>query len=115
MMRLKNFSGSGVRRMQRYYDQVSQLQMVEYSRRDKDRPRAAHGTPLKWHPSISWDRVAAACMRQLRSLDDPGFCLSCGNEAQGCEPDTRNRLCEMCGERHVFGAAELVLILDATK
>lgn len=39
-----------------------------------------------------------------------GFCIACGEEAYGVEPDARNYECESCGERQVFGAAEIALM-----
>jgi len=38
-----------------------------------------------------------------------GFCLACGAERDGCEPDAQNYECESCGEHRVFGAEELML------
>ena len=38
-----------------------------------------------------------------------GFCIVCGDEAWGVEPDARNYECESCGARAVFGAQELLL------
>ena len=51
----------------------------------------------KWHPSITDERIADACDRQLTTLDNPGLCLACGNEQEGCEPDARKYVCESCG------------------
>ena len=48
-------------------------------------------------------------MRRMQSLDNPGFCIACGNEAEGCEPDAREYECEACGESQVYGADELLL------
>jgi hypothetical protein len=42
--------------------------------------------------------------------DDTGFCLDCGNEQSGCEPDARNYECDDCGKRMVFGAAEILMM-----
>ena len=39
-----------------------------------------------------------------------GFCLACGFEQDGCEPDARNYRCEDCGERQVFGAEEILVM-----
>ena len=39
------------------------------------------------HPSLTAERVAEAVERELTTLDNPGFCLACGAEADGCEPD----------------------------
>ena len=42
--------------------------------------------------------------------DQAGFCLACGAQQYGCEPDARNYVCEVCGDRKVFGASELVVM-----
>jgi len=41
---------------------------------------------------------------------NPGLCLACGEEQEGCEPDARYYERETCGERQVFGAAELLVM-----
>lgn len=64
-------------------------------------------TPV--HKSITAHRVVEAGEREAFGLDNPGFCLVCGNEQEGCEPDAQFYECEACGERQVFGAAELVI------
>ena len=61
------------------------------------------------HPSITADRVLDAVERRMTTLDNPGFCLACGNEAGGVEPDARKYKCEACGERQVYGADELLV------
>jgi hypothetical protein len=61
------------------------------------------------HPRITLARVEDACRRQTCELDNPGFCLACGNEQEGCEPDARNYCCDECGELKVFGASEVAL------
>ena len=42
--------------------------------------------------------------------DMAGFCLACGSEQGGCEPDARRYKCEACGERQVFGPHELLMM-----
>ena len=64
-----------------------------------------------WHPSITVDRVAEAVERRMTTLDNPGFCLACGEEAMGCEPDAREYECECCGERQVYGSDELLIMM----
>jgi hypothetical protein len=49
------------------------------------------------------------CMRELHSLDNPGICLRCGEEAEGCEPDAENYTCESCGEKQVYGAQQALI------
>jgi Zn finger protein HypA/HybF involved in hydrogenase expression len=39
-----------------------------------------------------------------------GWCISCGEEAYGVEPDAREYKCEACGKRQVYGAEELLLM-----
>lgn len=66
---------------------------------------------MKMHHSITSARIAEAVEREMTTLDNPGFCIACGEEAMGCEPDARNYVCEFCGERKVFGAAELLMYI----
>ena len=56
-------------------------------------------------PKLDLDRIIAAC----ESGDDVGFCIACGEEAHGVEPDMRRGECESCGEKKVFGAEELII------
>jgi hypothetical protein len=62
------------------------------------------------HPSVTMDRVVALSMRHMRTLDNPGLCLHCGEEAMDCEPDAREYECESCGECQVYGADELLIM-----
>ena len=61
-----------------------------------------------WHPSITPSRVVDAARRRVMTLDNPAFCLACGNEQEGGEPD-----CKACGEPRVFGAEELMVQVNA--
>ncbi|MGH7077723.1 MAG: hypothetical protein ACREFU_06445 [Acetobacteraceae bacterium] len=63
------------------------------------------------HPSITAERIADAVEREFVSLDNPGFCLACGAEAEGVEPDAEQYACEICGERAVYGAAEILVAI----
>tara|TARA_R110000824_G_scaffold162516_1_gene338205 strand:- start:42 stop:281 length:240 start_codon:yes stop_codon:yes gene_type:complete len=42
-------------------------------------------------------------------LDDVGYCVECGEERYGTEPDARRYPCEACGKKSVYGAQELLL------
>lgn len=64
---------------------------------------------MKIHPSITLERVLDAVDRATFGLDNPGFCVECGEEQDGCEPDARQYECENCGKRAVYGAEELLL------
>jgi hypothetical protein len=54
---------------------------------------------------ISVDDVIEAVRRD----DGTGFCVACGEEAWGVEPDARGYECENCGEPKVYGAEEILL------
>ena len=45
--------------------------------------------------------------------DGSGFCIACGAEAGGLEPDARRRLCDSCGAHTVYGAEELLIMTVA--
>lgn len=47
-------------------------------------------------------------MQAIEADDNMGFCLACGEEAYGVEPDARGYECECCGARKVYGAEELL-------
>lgn len=66
---------------------------------------------MKIHKSVTLDRVMEACERRMKSLDNPGFCVACGNEQEGCEPDAREYACEACGARAVYGSDELLMMM----
>ena len=57
---------------------------------------------------IDPERLLEAAESQLFGDENPGFCINCGEERDGCEPDARNYPCEACGENKVYGASELI-------
>ena len=54
-------------------------------------------------------------LNQLRVIEaaerhaNIGFCLACGHEQDGVEPDACNYKCEHCHLRQVYGAEEIIL------
>ena len=52
----------------------------------------------------------AAVLTMLEDDDNAGFCLGCGAEAYGVEPDARGYVCESCGQPRVYGAEELLIM-----
>jgi hypothetical protein len=66
---------------------------------------------MKIHQDITLDRVIEAVERASVTLDNSGFCVTCGAEAEGVEPDARRCECESCGEPGVYGAEELLMQL----
>ena len=54
---------------------------------------------------VELEEVIAAVQRD----DGTGFCLRCGEECLGVEPDARRYRCDGCGELAVYGAEEILL------
>lgn len=50
-------------------------------------------------------------VKAVEEDDNLGFCIGCGEEASGCEPDARNYPCDACGQSLVYGAEELLMVL----
>jgi hypothetical protein len=71
------------------------------------------GSEKKRHPSITDERILDAVERGTFGLDNPGFCIQCGAEAEGVEPDARKYKCESCGAKAVYGAEELLISTTA--
>jgi hypothetical protein len=63
---------------------------------------------VKIHPKVTEAKIIAAIERAETTLDNPGFCVACGAEAEGVEPDARKYKCESCGASAVYGASELL-------
>ena len=67
------------------------------------------GVPL--HPSLTAAVIMDAVQRRMTTLDNPGFCIHCGDEHGGIEPDACRYRCEACGDDGVYGADELLLAI----
>ena len=48
---------------------------------------------------LNVDRVLQAAEEQMFGTEDVGFCIKCGHEQDGCEPDAERYRCEECGEK----------------
>lgn len=66
---------------------------------------------MRIHSSVTIERVTEAIQRSHLVLDNPGFCILCGEEAEGVEPDASRYECEACGEPGVYGAEELLIMM----
>lgn len=69
----------------------------------------ARGRPLNVHQNITLDRIVQAVEDSHTSLANPDFCVFCGEETDGCEPDARAYECENCGRNGVYGVEELLI------
>jgi len=61
-------------------------------------------------PIIDPERLLEAVEEQMFGTENPGFCIKCGEERDGCEPDARKYPCDTCGAQEVYGAQELLLM-----
>jgi hypothetical protein len=66
---------------------------------------------MKLHASITSERVIEAIKRGNNTTDNPGICVSCGEDQEGCEPDAERYKCETCGQMAVYGAEQLLLYI----
>lgn len=63
------------------------------------------------HPSVTAARIEEAARASMFGCDNPGICIACGADRDGCEPDAREYPCYECGENAVYGAEELLISL----
>ena len=66
---------------------------------------------MKLHETLTKDRIEEAYASSMLDLSSPGFCVDCGEEADGVEPDATKYRCESCGARAVYGAEELLMYM----
>lgn len=67
---------------------------------------SSNGRDLTVKCKVNRAKILAA----VQADDNLGFCLGCGAEAEGVEPDTKKHPCDSCGEKKVYGAEELILM-----
>jgi len=67
---------------------------------------------MKLPENLNIETIMVAVESRETGLDNPGFCLNCGAEVDGCEPDARDCHCDECGENKVFGAEEILLMVS---
>ena len=58
------------------------------------------------HESITLELV----MNAMADQDYVGFCITCGEQFDGIEPDAHEYECECCGQHTVYGAEELLVM-----
>lgn len=66
---------------------------------------------MRIHRTVTVARVTEAVKRASRTTENPGFCVVCGADADGVEPDARAYTCDECGARGVYGAEELLMVV----
>jgi len=66
---------------------------------------------MKIHESITMERVEDAIRREAEWCENPGFCVACGADADGCEPDAERYECEECGKHAVYGLMYIAMMM----
>ena len=59
--------------------------------------------------AVTLEQVISA----IESGESVGFCIACGAENMGVEPDARKYPCGVCEKNTVYGAEELLFSLQA--
>jgi hypothetical protein len=62
--------------------------------------------PRELPKGLTLEKIIAA----VEADDHYGFCLWCGAETQGVEPDAREYECDSCQAHKVYGAEELLIM-----
>ena len=77
---------------------------IHNRKRDTMQSYKAKNGNKQFRPSQVW------VFNAVEDDENTGFCLACGDECDGVEPDTRKYICEGCGAPKVYGAQELMLM-----
>jgi len=59
---------------------------------------------------IQYKQNLQKLLKHCKDDDDSGYCLACGEEAYGVDPDARKATCESCKAPKVYGCQELILM-----
>jgi hypothetical protein len=68
---------------------------------------ASNPSLRRLYAKLTLDQVMEAAEKN----DGTGFCIACGEEASGVEPDAHEYECESCGAKKVYGAEELLILM----
>lgn len=66
-------------------------------------------TMAKIHESVTESWLCELIEESETGLGNPGICLACGEETEGCDPDAERYECDCCGKKTVFGAEQALL------
>jgi hypothetical protein len=59
---------------------------------------------MKLPKNLTMDQVMDA------ADENTGFCMACGEEQGGCEPDAEKYECKACGAKQVYGAEQILIV-----
>jgi len=89
---------------------LRQTQIVVFSKHQREKntmkaiPYTAANGSKQFKPQLS-----AKQMETIMFNSGTGWCLHCGEEVDGVEPDARRYVCETCGLPKVYGIEELMM------
>lgn len=66
---------------------------------------------MKIHATLTAEYLEEAVKDSMFGMGNPGFCLECGAERDGCEPDAENYECYECGAMAVMGAENIYMMV----
>ena len=68
------------------------------------------GASTSREPRVHVDVTFARLQDAIDSDEYTGFCIGCGAETNGVEPDAERYACDECGSNLVYGAEKLILL-----
>lgn len=57
--------------------------------------------------NLDVDQLEQGAREHMFGTENPGTCVACGEQQDGCEPDAEGYICEACGEPAVCGDESL--------
>jgi len=64
---------------------------------------------MRIHKSITSERVTELAEEQMFGTENPGICIKCGADHDGCEPDAERYECCEGGYNAVYGSEFLLM------
>lgn len=77
----------------------------------QDRSLSTKGDVKMDVSKLDIDEVVDAMEQSTFGMESIGFCVECGAQTDGVEPDAREYPCDACGECGVYGAEELLMYI----
>jgi hypothetical protein len=71
-------------------------------------------TDFLCHLGGDFDAGVDVLMDAVASDMSIGYCVCCGAEAGGVEPDREEMRCESCGEHSVYGAEQILFDIEGS-
>ena len=66
--------------------------------------------PAETEPKVHRDVTFSRLEKAILASEEMGFCIACGAERDGVEPDAEKYHCDECRTSSVYGADQLILL-----